>query len=181
MKQAIAIASCALFCFTSGLYLGVQKANDLVAELGEQYKETENKVAVFTDLNDPKTIQSYVKQLRKILDDITFLGKLIESGQIADEALIKMQKDIDAKLNRMVTIDEFASSVNLTSNRMAAINVDLDDLFDTTEEIDVKLDRQYKAMIKSIDMIEDEVSEINKLLKTMNKKKFFHTHKQELI
>ena len=60
---------------------------------------------------------------------------------------------------------------------MAAINVDLDDLFDTTEEIDVKLDRQYKAMIKSIDMIEDEVSEINKLLKTMNKKKFFHTHK----
>ena len=177
MKQAIAIASCALFCFTSGLYLGVQKANDLVAELGEQYKETDNKVAVFTDLNDPKTIQSYVKQLRKILDDITFLGKLIESGQIADEALIKMQKDIDAKLNRMVTIDEFASSVNLTQNRMAAINVDLDDLFDTTEEIDDKLDRQYKAMIKSIDMIEDEVSEINKLLKTMNKKKFFHTHK----
>ena len=177
MKQAIAIASCALFCFTSGLYLGVQKANDRVAELGEKYKETDNKVAVFTDLNDPKTIQSYVKQLRKILDDITFLGKLIESGQIADEALIKMQKDIDAKLNRMVTIDEFASSVNLTQNRMAAINVDLDDLFDTTEEIDVKLDRQYKAMIKSIDMIEDEVSEINKLLKTMNKKKFFHTHK----
>ena len=177
MKQAIAIASCALFCFTSGLYLGVQKANDLVAELGEQYKETDNKVAVFTDLNDPKTIQSYVKQLRKILDDITFLGKLIESGQIADEALIKMQKDIDAKLNRMVTIDEFASSVNLTQNRMAAINVDLDDLFDTTDEIDDKLDRQYKAMIKSIDMIEDEVSEINKLLKTMNKKKFFHTHK----
>ena len=177
MKQAIAIASCALFCFTSGLYLGVQKANDLVAELSEQYKETDNKVAVFTDLNDPKTIQSYVKQLRKILDDITFLGKLIESGQIADEALIKMQKDIDAKLNRMVTIDEFASSVNLTQNRMAAINVDLDDLFDTTEEIDVKLDRQYKAMIKSIDMIEDDVSEINKLLKTMNKKKFFHTHK----
>ena len=177
MKQAIAIASCALFCFTSGLYLGVQKANDLVAELSEQYKETDNKVAVFTDLNDPKTIQSYVKQLRKILDDITFLGKLIESGQLADEALIKMQKDIDAKLNRMVTIDEFASSVNLTQNRMAAINVDLDDLFDTTEEIDDKLDRQYKAMIKSIDMIENEVSEINKLLKTMNKKKFFHTHK----
>ena len=177
MKQAIAIASCALFCFTSGLYLGVQKANDRVAELGEKYKETDNKVAVFTDLNDPKTIQSYVKQLRKILDDITFLGKLIESGQVADEALIKMQKDIDAKLNRMVTIDEFASSVNLTSNRMAAIGVDLDDLFDTTDEIDDKLDRQYKAMIKSIDMIEDEVSEINKLLKTMNKKKFFHTHK----
>ena len=177
MKQAIAIASCALFCFTSGLYLGVQKANDRVAELGEKYKETDNKVAVFTDLNNPKTIQSYVTQLRKILDDITFLGKLIESGQIADEALIKMQRDIDAKLNRMVTIDEFASSVNLTQNRMAAINVDLDDLFDTTEEIDVKLDRQYKAMIKSIDMIEDEVGEINKLLKTMNKKKFFHTHK----
>ena len=177
MKQAIAIASCALFCFTSGLYLGVQKANDLVADLSEQYKETDNKVAVFTDLNDPKTIQSYVKQLRKILDDITFLGKLIESGQLADEALIKMQKDIDAKLNRMVTIDEFASSVNLTQNRMAAINVDLDDLFDTTEEIDDKLDRQYKAMIKSIDMVENEVSEINKLLKTMNKKKFFHTHK----
>jgi DNA polymerase III alpha subunit len=37
MKQMIAIIACGLFCFTSGLYLGVQKANDRVAELGEKY------------------------------------------------------------------------------------------------------------------------------------------------
>ena len=180
MKQAIAIASCALFCFTSGLYLGVQKANDRVAELGEQYKETDNKVAVFTDLNDPKTIQSYVKQLRKILDDITFLGKLIESGQIADEALAAMKKDIDTKLNRMVTIDEFASSVNLTQSRMSAINVDLNELFDMAEEIDTKVDKADKSdkkIHKQLDKIKKELDDVKDLLKTFNKKKFFHTHK----
>ena len=177
MKQAIAIIVCGLFCFTSGLYLGVQKANDRVAELGEQYKETDNKVAVFTDLNDPKTIQSYVKQLRKILDDITFLGKLIESGQIADEALAAMKKDIDTKLNRMVTIDEFASSVNLTQNRMAAIGVDLDDLYDITEEMDDKADKSNKKIDKQLDAIQKELDEVKDLLKTFNKKKFFHTHK----
>ena len=177
MKQAIAIASCALFCFTSGLYLGVQKANDRVAELGEQYKKTDDKVAVFTDLNNPKTIQSYVTQLRKILDDITFLGKLIESGQIADEALAEMKRDIDAKLNRMVTIDEFASSVNLTQNRMAAIGVDLDDLYDITEEMDVKSDKSNKKIDKQLDAIQKELDEVKDLLKTFNKKKFFHTHK----
>ena len=177
MKQAIAIASCALFCFTSGLYLGVQKANDRVAELGEQYKKTDDKVAVFTDLNNPKTIQSYVTQLRKILDDITFLGKLIESGQIADEALAEMKRDIDAKLNRMVTIDEFASSVNLTQNRMAAIGVDLDDLYDITEEMDVKSDKSNKKIDKQLDAIQKELDEVKDLLKTFNKKKFLHTHK----
>jgi hypothetical protein len=177
MKQAIAIASCALFCFTSGLYLGVQKANDRVAELGEQYKKTDDKVAVFADLNDPKTIQSYVTQLRKILDDITFLGKLIESGQIADEALAEMKRDIDAKLNRMVTIDEFASSVNLTQNRMAAIGVDLDDLYDITEEMGDKSDKSNKKIDKQLNAIQKELDEVKELLKTFNKKKFFHTHK----
>ena len=177
MKQSIVIASCALFCFTSGLYLGVQKANDRVGELSEQYKKTDDKVAVFADLNDPKTIQSYVTQLRKILDDITFLGKLIESGQIADEALAEMKRDIDAKLNRMVTIDEFASSVNLTQNRMAAIGVDLDDLYDITEEMDDKADKSNKKIDKQLDAIQKELDEVKDLLKTFNKKKFFHTHK----
>ena len=177
MKQMIAIIACGLFCFTSGLYLGVQKANDRVAELGEQYKKTDDKVAVFADLNDPKTIQSYVTQLRKILDDITFLGKLIESGQIADEALAEMKRDIDAKLNRMVTIDEFASSVNLTQNRMAAIGVDLDDLYDITEEMGDKSDKSNKKIDKQLNAIQKELDEVKELLKTFNKKKFFHTHK----
>ena len=147
------ILACSLFCFTSGLYLGVQKANDRVAELGEQYKKTDDKVAVFTDLNNPKTIQSYVKQLRQILDDITFLSKLIESGQIADEALAQMKKDIDAKLNRMVTI------------------------YDITEDIDDKADKSDKKINKQLDTIQKELDEVKDLLKTFNKKKFFHTHK----
>jgi len=177
MKQAIAIAACGLFCFTSGLYLGVQKANDRVAELGEQYKKTDERVAVFTDLSDPKTIQSYVSQLRKILDDITFLGKLIESGQVADEALAEMKRGIDAKLNRMVTIDEFASSVNLTQSRMEKIGGDLDDLYMMAEDIDDKADKSDKKINKQLDVIQKELDEVKDLLKTFNKKKFFHTHK----
>ena len=84
MKQMIAIVACGLFCFTSGLYLGVQKANDRVAELGEKYKETDNKVAVFTDLNDPKTVQFYVSELNKIVDNMHRLGKIIDKGEEVD-------------------------------------------------------------------------------------------------
>jgi vacuolar-type H+-ATPase subunit I/STV1 len=115
--------------------------------------------------------------LRKILDDITFLGKLIESGQIADEALAQMKKDIDAKLNIMVTIDDFASSVNFTQTRMAQIGVDLDDLYDITEDIDDKADKSDKKINKQLDVIQKELDEVKDLLKTFNKKKFFHTHK----
>ena len=132
---------------------------------------------MFTDLSDPKTIQSYVSQLRKILDDITFLGKLIESGQVADEALAEMKRGIDTKLNRMVTIDEFASSVNLTQSRMAQIGGDLDDLYMMTEDIDDKADKSNKKINKQLNTIQKELDDVKDLLKTFNKKKFFHTHK----
>jgi len=88
-----------------------------------------------------------------------------------------MKKDIDAKLNRMVTIDEFASSVNLTQSRMAAIGVDLDDLYDITEDIDDKADKSDKKINKQLNAIQKELDEVKDLLKTFNKKKFFHTHK----
>ncbi len=53
----------------------------------------------------------------------------------------------------------------------------IDDVYMEMEDIDDKLDRQYKAMLKKINMIEDDIDDIKKMLKTMNKKKFFHTHK----
>ena len=43
--------------------------------------------------------------------------------------------------------------------------------------MDDNLDKQYKAMIKKISIIEDDIDVIKSMLKTMNKKKFMHTHK----
>ena len=180
MKQMIAIVACGLFCFTSGLYLGVQKANDRVAELGEKYKETDNKVAVFTDLNDPKTVLFYVSELNKIVDNMHRLGKIIDKGEEVDLALARIEKQyhiLGNKIDDMVTIKSHKKTRDDLQDMRDATVGHIDDMYMEMEDIEDKLNRQYKAMIKSIDMIENEVSEINDLLKTMNKKKFFHTHK----
>ena len=77
----------------------------------------------------------------------------------------------------MVTIKSHKKTRDDLQDMRDATVGHIDDMYMEMEDIEDKLNRQYKAMIKSIDMIENEVSEINDLLKTMNKKKFFHTHK----
>ena len=57
---------------------------------------------------------------------------------------------------------------------MDAIDQTYEDLMD----IDDKLAKTNKKIHQQLDNIQDEIDDIKKLLKTMNKKKFMHTHKE---
>jgi len=154
--------------------------NNKIDEWEKSYQIINKDVSAFTKVSDPKTIRLYVKELNKILDEIHFLGKLIENGQLADEgltAILNEQALMSKKVLEMVTAKDFDKSVSIaTYQRKSAIN-DIDDLYNITEDVDDKLDEQYKAMLKKIVTIENDIDDIKGMLTAMNKKKFFHTHK----
>ena len=74
-------------CFVGGMYYATEKFDEGLDRVMDEYEVISDKVDVFTKVSDPKTIRLYVRELNKILDDINFLHRLIESGQLADEAL----------------------------------------------------------------------------------------------
>ena len=73
--------------FYGGIYYGIMKTDVYIKNLMSEFEQISDDVVAFVKVSDPETIRHYVKELNKILDDITFLSKIIESGQLADEAL----------------------------------------------------------------------------------------------
>jgi hypothetical protein len=158
----------------------MSKVNSKIDEWEESYNVIHKDVSAFTKVSDPKTIRLYVKELNKILDEIHFLSRMVESGQLADEglaAILNEQAKMNKKILEMVTIKAHNKTRDDIQDVRDATVGHIDDVYMEMEDIDDKLDRQYKAMLKKINTIEDDIDDIKKLLKTMNKKKFIHTHK----
>jgi uncharacterized protein YoxC len=178
MTTGIICACVTMFLTYSMIHMS--KVNNKIDEWEESYQIINKDVSTFTKLSDPKTIQLYVKELNKILDEIHFLGRMVESGQLADEgltAILNEQVKMNKKILEMVTLkvhNKTRDDIKDLSDRTVGA---LDQTYEDMMDIDDKLDKQYKAMLKKINTIEDDVDEIKKLLKTMNKKKFIHTHK----
>ena len=88
-------------CFTAGIYYSTLEFENQVQVWDSNYQIITDKVYAFEKVSDPKTIRLYVKELNKILDDITFLSKIVESGQLADEALIGFFETYQRKLDEV--------------------------------------------------------------------------------
>ncbi|SVD12489.1 uncharacterized protein METZ01_LOCUS365343, partial [marine metagenome] len=73
--------------FYGGIYYGVMKTDVYMENLMDEFEQISDDVDAFVKVSDPTTIRAYVKELNKILDDIEFLHNIIESGQLADEAI----------------------------------------------------------------------------------------------
>ena len=87
--------------FWSGMYYSMDKLSQEIQKWSLQYQQVNNNLRQYMEVADPQTVRFYVKELNKILDDITFLNNLVESGQLADESLIvyaSMVEDVDDKL-----------------------------------------------------------------------------------
>jgi len=169
-----------ILSYLAASVIHMSKINNKIDEWEQNYQMMSEDVSAFTKVSDPKTIRLYVKELNKILDEIHFLSRMVESGQLADEgltAILNEQAKMNKKILEMVTLKSFDKNIRKATSQRISFANDVDDLYDITEEMDDKLDKQYKALVKSLDMVEQEISGINDMLKTMNKKKFFHTHK----
>ena len=88
-------------CFSGGIYYGVERSEHLLDRVMDEYVVISDKVDAFEKVADPKSIRSYVKELNKILDDTKVLHKIIETGQMGDEALSEFFSSYDKKIDNV--------------------------------------------------------------------------------
>ena len=170
MKNTIIISLGCLICFVGRLYLGVTKVEEQTAKWDVKYKETDDKVSAFVEVSDPNTVRSYIKQLNDMLDNMSRLGKIIESGQELDNALIDIlnqQQKLNKKLGDMVTLEEYKAYTVQNDFRLGASKHDDDDQYDLIEELSSDLDKinnNFNKKIKKIEVgLADIKSDLNKI------------------
>ena len=79
----------------------MDKLSQEIEKWSSEYEQVSRNLSQYMEVADPQTVRFYVKELNKILDDITFLNNLVESGQLADESLVvyaSMVEDVDDRL-----------------------------------------------------------------------------------
>ena len=87
--------------FYSGIYYGIMKTDMYMKNLMTEYEKISNEVKAFKKVSDPETIQAYVVELNKILDDVKFLNRVIETGQVADESLNTFFEESQGRLDEV--------------------------------------------------------------------------------
>ncbi len=162
----------------------MSKINNKVDEWGESYKAIEEDVSAFIKVSDPKTIRYYVKELNKILDEIHFLGKIVESGEIADDALSQFLTEEQEEMTWYIDHLDMKQADRIDSLRAVDRRVvewlqhDVDETIDNLDNDRIAAEASRKEILEKINIISNDLNEIKKSLETMNKKKLFHTHKE---
>lgn len=134
-------------CFSGGLYYGIERSEESLERVMDEYEVISDKVDAFVDVSNPKTIRLYTKELRKILDDVTFLGKMVEEGQTSAESLSDFFSEYDSKIDdvngRLLELSQ-QHNESVTNHRtiLAGLSEDLDETIDITDEEKKKLQEQ---------------------------------------
>tara|TARA_B100001964_G_scaffold43018_1_gene47800 strand:+ start:70 stop:639 length:570 start_codon:yes stop_codon:yes gene_type:complete len=159
-------------CFSVGIYYSTLKFENQVQIWDSNYQIVTDKVGAFEKVSDPKTIRLYVKELNKILDDVTFLGKIVESGQVSAESLDEFFSEYQSKLdeaNDMI----FGHHTELTEleyklkEQVTRLTGETDDNLESIQEIQDSIQEQIDYVNQlnvdvgqSINNLEDDVQTI---------------------
>ena len=159
-------------CFIGGVYYATLEFENQLDVWDSNYQIITDKVYSFEKVSDPKTIRLYVKELNKILDDVTFLGKIVESGQVSSESLDEFFSEYQRKLdeaNDMI----FGHHVELTEleyklkEQVTRLTGETDDNLELIDSLAGELDEQNKyvnqlniKLGQSIQEVEDDVQTI---------------------
>ena len=142
-------------CFTAGIYYATLEFENQVNVWDSNYQIITDKVYAFEKVSDPKTIRLYVKELNKILDDVTFLGKIVESGQVSSESL-----------------DEFFSEYQ---DKIENVNGRIKRLYSEVTELEYKFKEQVTRLtgetddnLELIDSLAGELDEQNMYVNQLN-------------
>ena len=170
--QTIILTLIGAGCFSGGLYYGIERSEESLERVMDEYVVISDKVDAFEKVSDPKTIRSYVKQLNKILDDTQVLHTIIETGQLGDEALSEFFSSYDKKIDnvndRILELNkEHMESVSKYDLQIAGLSEDEDDLFEITEDLQKKIQEQNDYINKlnvelgqSITQLEEDMNTI---------------------
>mgnify|MGYP001362842008 CR=1 FL=1 len=160
--------------FWAGMYYSMEKLSQEIEKWSSEYEQVSSNLSLYMEIADPETVRFYVKELNKILDDITFLNNLVKSGQLADESLVVYASMVEEVDDRLIMLREEMYD-ELESLRLS-ITVKTDDKVYGLKE-DVVTGR--KAVLSKLnginirlDALEDMVSELSTDVDTIKNSKY---------
>ena len=159
-------------CFIGGVYYATLEFENQLDVWDSNYQIITDKVYAFEKVSDPKTIRLYVKELNKILDDVTFLGKIVESGQVSAESLDEFFSEYQDKINEANDMI-FGHHTELTEleyklkEQVTRLTGETDDNLESIQEIQDRIQEQVDYVNKlnvdigqSITNVEDDIQTI---------------------
>ncbi len=160
--------------FWVGMYYSMNKLSQEIEKWSSEYEQVSSNLSKYMEVADPQTVRFYVKELNKILDDITFLNNLVRSGQLADESLVVYASMVEDVNDRLIMLRKEMYD-ELESLRLS-ITVKTDDkVYGLKEE--VVTDR--KAVLsklgdvnRRLDVLEEMVSELSTDVDTIKSSKY---------
>ena len=155
------------FIYITFSIIHMTRVNSKMDEWNESYKVIEEDVSAFVKVSDPKTIRLYVKELNKILDDITFLGKIVESGQTSAESLDLYFNEYEDKLEHVIDgIERVHSELTEIDSKFK------EQVYRLTGETDDNLeliDANKKAVLEEVGRMYDRIDSMYKDLEDISK------------
>ena len=153
--------------FYSGIYYGIMKTDVYMENLMTEYEKISDEVDAFKKVADPKTIRPYVRELNRILDDTKVLHKIIDTGQMGDEALSEFFSDYDNKLNE---VNERLVVLALdTQGMISELSEDVTaDLRSNKVELESTLRSEADSVKKEIGRLYDRVDALYKELEKVS-------------
>ena len=160
--------------FWAGMYYSMEKLSQEIEKWSSEYEQVSSNLSLYMEVADPQTVRFYIKELNKILDDITFLNNLVKSGQLADESLVvyaTMVEDVD---DRLIMLREEMYD-ELESLRLS-ITVKTDDKVYGLKE-DVVTGRKavlskLNGINRQLDALEDMTNELSTDVDTIRNSKY---------
>ena len=159
-------------CFSVGIYYATLEFENQVNVWDSNYQIITDKVYAFEKVSDPKTIRFYVKELNKILDDVTFLGKIVKSGQVSaeslDEFFSEYQNKLDNVNDRILELNtEHMELVFKFKEQVTRLTVETDDNLGLIQGLQEKIQEQNDYVNKlnvelnqSIKELEEDINKI---------------------
>ena len=142
-------------CFSAGVYYATLELEEQVNVWDSNYQIITDKVYAFEKVSDPKTIRLYVKELNKILDDVTYLGKIVESGQVSSESLDEF-------------FGEYQDKIENVNGRIKRLYSEVTELEYKFKEQVTRLTGETDDNLELIDALAGELDEQNKYVNQLN-------------
>ena len=162
LTNTIIVAVFGVGCFVGGTYYATEQFNEKIDKWDRNFSVIQKEVSAFIDVSNPKTIRLYTTELRKILDDVTLLNKIVESGQISSEALDGYFSEYDEKLESI--------RQTLNNDELIAVLDNLQESLDSQDIRDDKLSEDIKSLQDRLKRQYDYTSELNTNLQQSIKK-----------
>jgi ElaB/YqjD/DUF883 family membrane-anchored ribosome-binding protein len=139
-----------------------------------EFEKISNEVDAFKKVSDPKSIRLYVRELNRILDDTNVLHKIIDTGQMGDEALSEFFSEYDNKLDKVnerlvvLALDTQGMISELSEDVTADLRSNKVELESTLKS---EADSVKKEIGKLYDRVDDLYRELEKVSMLVNKAK----------